>query len=264
MAAGRRRRRRRPSTGVDDGWSGCGCRSSRSREHIVDFDEAFVRVIERHRAERRRRSRGSGADGARRRTQSGGTLMSIRRRRIARRERRDLAAPGQAAKLRQGTTTCGRHPAGRRSSRRWRSCARSWPRSSASPSSCVLLVRRPVRPAAAVRRRLQGHHDRSCARSSSAPPGSVYEEAVTEYADELDEYIDPAGLHQRRRRRGPAAGRRRRSTPSSSSRPTPSSTILGGERAEIQVLHEKLDPFQQTAIDIASRLAVQEVNAVGR
>src|SRR4029079_7634564 len=31
--------------------------------------------------------------------------------------------------------------------------------------------------------------------------------------------------------------------------------------ATIKVLHEKLDPFQQAAIDIASRLAVQEVNA---
>ena len=37
--------------------------------------------------------------------------------------------------------------------------------------------------------------------------------------------------------------------------------ILGGESAKIEILHEKLDPFQQTAIDIASRLAVQEVNA---
>ena len=37
--------------------------------------------------------------------------------------------------------------------------------------------------------------------------------------------------------------------------------ILGGESAKIEVLHEKLDPIQQAAIDIASRLAVQEVNA---
>ena len=37
--------------------------------------------------------------------------------------------------------------------------------------------------------------------------------------------------------------------------------ILSGQSAEITVLHDTLDPFQQVAIDISSRLAVQEVNA---
>ena len=37
--------------------------------------------------------------------------------------------------------------------------------------------------------------------------------------------------------------------------------ILDGQSAPIEILHEKLDPFEQAAIEIAARLAVQEVNA---
>jgi ABC-2 type transport system permease protein len=37
--------------------------------------------------------------------------------------------------------------------------------------------------------------------------------------------------------------------------------VVNGERAEIQVLNDKLDPLQQSAVEIAARLAVQEMNA---
>lgn len=38
-------------------------------------------------------------------------------------------------------------------------------------------------------------------------------------------------------------------------------TIRSGERVEIAVLHDKIDPIQQAAVDIAARVAVQEINA---
>jgi ABC-2 type transport system permease protein len=41
----------------------------------------------------------------------------------------------------------------------------------------------------------------------------------------------------------------------------PVATVLDGRQAEIVVLHEKLDPIQQVAVDFASRLATEEVNA---
>ena len=41
----------------------------------------------------------------------------------------------------------------------------------------------------------------------------------------------------------------------------PLDTVLAGEHAEIEVIHDKIDPIQQTAIEVAARLAVQEVNA---
>lgn len=44
--------------------------------------------------------------------------------------------------------------------------------------------------------------------------------------------------------------------------PDPIATVLDGRQAEIVVLHEKLDPIQQVAVDFASRLATEEVNAV--
>ncbi|MET0144350.1 MAG: ABC transporter permease [Ilumatobacteraceae bacterium] len=92
------------------------------------------------------------------------------------------------------------------------------------------------------------------------PEGSVYEQAVSEYADQLDEYIDARGFTSDRQ----AAVDRLDAGELDAVVVFPTDAldqILGGESATIEVLHEKLDPFQQAAIDIASRLAVQEVNA---
>ena len=43
------------------------------------------------------------------------------------------------------------------------------------------------------------------------PPDSVYEQVVTEYSGDLEEWVEPAGLHHRpsRCRRAPGQGRRR-------------------------------------------------------
>ena len=92
------------------------------------------------------------------------------------------------------------------------------------------------------------------------PEGSVYEQAVTEYADQLEQYIDPMGFTSDE----DAAVRRLEDGELDAVvvfPPDALDQILAGESAKIEVLHEKLDPFQQAAIEIASRLAVQEVNA---
>lgn len=41
----------------------------------------------------------------------------------------------------------------------------------------------------------------------------------------------------------------------------PLEAVLSGERAEVSVIHDKLDPIQQTAIGFAARLAVDQLNA---
>ncbi len=43
--------------------------------------------------------------------------------------------------------------------------------------------------------------------------------------------------------------------------PNPAETFRAGERVEVAVLHNKLDPIQQAAVDIAAQVAVQEINA---
>lgn len=44
--------------------------------------------------------------------------------------------------------------------------------------------------------------------------------------------------------------------------PDPLEQVMAGERAIIRVIHDKIDPLKQTAIQVATRLAVQEVNAM--
>ncbi len=43
--------------------------------------------------------------------------------------------------------------------------------------------------------------------------------------------------------------------------PNPAETFREGKRVEVAVLHDKLDPIQQAAVDIAAQVAVQEINA---
>jgi ABC-2 type transport system permease protein len=92
------------------------------------------------------------------------------------------------------------------------------------------------------------------------PAGSFYEDAVKEYQDVLARFVDPAGFTD-----DEAAARgdlERGDVDAVVIFPAdPLQTVLSGNRAEVTVLHDKLDPIQQTAVEIASRLAVQEVNA---
>jgi ABC-2 type transport system permease protein len=92
------------------------------------------------------------------------------------------------------------------------------------------------------------------------PRDSFYEEAIAEYHDVLERFVDPRGY----------------TTDETAARAAladdaldvvvvfpadPLTQVLSGERAVIDVLHNKIDPIQTTAVVIASQLAVQEVNA---
>jgi ABC-2 type transport system permease protein len=92
------------------------------------------------------------------------------------------------------------------------------------------------------------------------PPDSVYEQVVTDYSGDLEEWVQPEGYTSDQ-----AEAEQRLANdvvdlvvvfP-----PDPVETVLSGNRAEITVIHDELDPIQQTAIEFATRLAVDEVNS---
>ena len=192
----------------------------------------------------------------------GAAPMSIRDRRVARRERRGTQRREvKLAKLRQGTQPAGvagvgdgRPGAGVRA----QGAGRDHP-----PAQAARAARaRAVRAAAAVRRRLQGH-DGPAAHRVRRPRGIGVRAGGRRPRRRARRVHRSAGLHERPRT---AAVRRLEDGELDAVVVFPTDAldqILGGESAKIEVLHEKLDPFQQAAIDIASRLAVQEVNAVG-
>jgi ABC-2 type transport system permease protein len=92
------------------------------------------------------------------------------------------------------------------------------------------------------------------------PEGSIYEESIDQFAEELQQYVENAGYSddlvaaQRQLRDGdvdavvvfPA---------------DPLESVLNGEQAQITVLHNKIDPIQQVAVDVSSQVAVMELNA---
>jgi len=92
------------------------------------------------------------------------------------------------------------------------------------------------------------------------PPGSVYEHAIGRYTQELSDYVEPVGFTSDIF----AAGQRLEhgdvdlivNFPAD-----PVDSVLTGEQAVIVVLHDKLNPIERAAVEIASRLAVQELNA---
>lgn len=92
------------------------------------------------------------------------------------------------------------------------------------------------------------------------PEGSIYEEVLETYEDDLAEYIDSAGMVT-------TVGEGRSALAAGDVDVVvvfpedPQTTVMGGERALIEVLHDEIDPIQQGAIEVAARLAVQEVNA---
>ena len=95
---------------------------------------------------------------------------------------------------------------------------------------------------------------------ADAPAGSIYEEAVTEYEDVLEDYIDSQGFVT-----DEAAAIDRLDDgeldvvvvfPAD-----PLEQVLAGDSADIEIIHTELDPFKRGAMEIAARLAVQEVNA---
>jgi ABC-2 type transport system permease protein len=92
------------------------------------------------------------------------------------------------------------------------------------------------------------------------PPGGAYEQAIDEHAESLEEYIDIAGRTDDR-----AAAEellRRREVDLVVVFPDDAAErVLAGEQAVITVLNDKIDPLQRSSVEVASRLAVQEMNA---
>jgi ABC-2 type transport system permease protein len=92
------------------------------------------------------------------------------------------------------------------------------------------------------------------------PPDSFYEDAIAEYHDVLERFVDPRGYTA-----DEAAARAALEDDDLDVvvvfPEDPLAQVLAGESAVIEVLHNKIDPIQTTAVVIASQLAVQEVNA---
>ena len=93
-----------------------------------------------------------------------------------------------------------------------------------------------------------------------APEGSPLLEQVEQYADDLDSYVELVDIGS-----DGAAARQQLVDGDIDLIVTfpddPLGTVLAGEQAPITVVHTRLDPIEQTAIDFAARLAVSEINS---
>jgi ABC-2 type transport system permease protein len=92
------------------------------------------------------------------------------------------------------------------------------------------------------------------------PEGSVYERAIESYSEEIDDYVRAEGFTS-----DLLAARQSLEDGDVDVvvvfPPEPAESILAGEQAQIAIIHDKLDPLQQTAVEVAARVAVLELNA---
>ena len=92
------------------------------------------------------------------------------------------------------------------------------------------------------------------------PAASFYEDAVADYEEVLEGFVDSEGFTS-----DEAAARQRLEDGELDIvvifPPDPLDSVLAGERAEIEVLHDKLDPIQEVGVVVSAELAVQRVNA---
>jgi ABC-2 type transport system permease protein len=92
------------------------------------------------------------------------------------------------------------------------------------------------------------------------PTGSVYEESIDQFADDLQQYVHNAGYSDDL----VAAQQQLRDGNIDAIVVFPTDalvSVLNGEQAQITVLHNKIDPIQQVAVDVSSQVAVMELNA---
>lgn len=89
---------------------------------------------------------------------------------------------------------------------------------------------------------------------------SIYADVLDSYEEQLDDFIDSRGLV-------PTVEEGRRLLDDGEVDVVvvfpddPQMTVMSGERAVIEVLHAEIDPIQAAAVEVAARLAIQEVNA---
>lgn len=92
------------------------------------------------------------------------------------------------------------------------------------------------------------------------PEGSVYEQSIDQFADSLQQYVDSAGYSD-----DLAAAEQKLSVGDIDAvvifPADPLDSVLGGDQAQITVLHNKIDPIQQVAVQVSSQVAVMELNA---
>jgi ABC-2 type transport system permease protein len=92
------------------------------------------------------------------------------------------------------------------------------------------------------------------------PEDSIYEETIDQFADDLSQYVVNAGYSDDL----VAAEQQLRDDEIDAVVVFPADpieTVLGGEQAEIKVIHDKIDPIQQVAVEVSSQVAVMELNA---
>lgn len=91
------------------------------------------------------------------------------------------------------------------------------------------------------------------------PEGSVYEESMTKFTDQLSNYVINEGYSA-----DLAAAERRLEDGSIDLIVVfpgdPAASVMDGQQAVIRIIHDKIDPIQQTAVEISAQLAVQELN----
>ena len=92
------------------------------------------------------------------------------------------------------------------------------------------------------------------------PQDSLYESSIEEFSDELSRYVNfnEYTTDIVAAERALQAG----DTDLIVIFPTdPVASVLAGEQAEIKILHDKIDPIQQTTVEVSAQVAVQELNA---
>jgi ABC-2 type transport system permease protein len=93
-----------------------------------------------------------------------------------------------------------------------------------------------------------------------APPGTMYQQVVDQYSGELSDWIKPIGFVPDEAAAQAQLERHEIDVivvfPAD-----PMASVLQGKQAMIRVVHDKLDPIQQTAIGFATKLAVDKVNS---
>ncbi len=93
------------------------------------------------------------------------------------------------------------------------------------------------------------------------PDDQAYVDAIDRFSEDLDAYIEPEGYSS------DVVGAQQRLVDGEIDLVVifpedPAQTVLDGRRAEITVLHDKLDPIQQTAVEVSVEVAVRELNAI--